>query len=519
MLPSDLTPAVEQDFIDKQIDRELSVSILERYNRGEFDRFTLPKAAGFPQIDGERIVDTTKDLSYTLPYKTAVERVQETGGDALIDATGIRRGEQVAFGEKELYALGLRLLPYTAYGILNGGSATSYVDEKKNLDFNETLFRLNRSLFEGFAGTSRGKPKGVTAGFIQPEGSEGPSFLELKMRSLLIQTLRFMQHKERDTDKNACRPSPLPLFQMSSVYNTQILQETYRRYAKSTMLIDLTDATGIPITDVLTGVQPLITAYTHSCEGTPKGIFTQAWGKKENLLPLPGGHGQNFMALREIYLQLYKKGYRYAYLGNVDNLGNTADPKAVALTALSGCNGSFEFSFKTPVDVKGGVLIEDDNGRLNAADIGPAVSKEEVAEAEQRGTPILFNCATGLFDLSYLAENIDSVIKNLPTRFSDQDKDAGKYSQAEQITWEIIGMMDAPLILGVDKSTRFLASKLFLENLVTSGIGMDSPDYPPELRPLAATLHRGLENLLKETYGMKLEKGRWIPKSIEELEE
>ncbi|MFO7849156.1 MAG: UTP--glucose-1-phosphate uridylyltransferase [Spirochaetia bacterium] len=532
MLPADFNPAIEQDFIDKRIDRELSISILERYNRGEFDRFTLPKATGFPQIDGERIIDTTKNLTYSLPYKTAVERVEGLGGKALIDATGLRNGTTVTFSEKELRRLGLQLLPFTAYGILNGGSATSYVDEKKNLNFNETLFRMNRSLFKTYAFKSKGRPKGVTAGFIQPDGGEGPSFLELKMRSLLIQALRYMQHAGLiDNTKNGAvndtsqadylshisRPSPLPLFQMSSVYNTELLQDTYIKYAESEMLRDLIDFTGIQVTDVLTGIQPLITAYTHSSEGTPKGIYTHAWGKENNLLPLPGGHGQNFMALRDIYLQLYKEGYRYAYLGNVDNLGNSADPKSIALTALSGCNGSFEFSFKTPVDVKGGVLIKDSEGRLNAVDIGPAVSKEEVAEAEQTGKPILFNCATGLFNLSYLAEKIDSIIQNLPTRFSDQDKDAGKYSQAEQITWEIIGMMEDPLILGVDKTKRFLASKLFLENLLTSGIGIDSPEYPSELRPLAVSLNKGLENLLHDTYGMKFERGKWIPKSIEEL--
>jgi hypothetical protein len=304
---------------------------------------------------------------------------------------------------------------------------------------------------------------------------------------------------------------------MTSVYNNETIAEAYEHYRSSPLLEDLISATGIDVTEALTGIQPLLAAYTHSDEGEPKGIFTRAWGKENTLLPLPGGHGQNFVALRDIYVDLYRSGYRYAYLGNVDNLGNTVDPKTLALTALSGRSAAFEFSFKTPVDVKGGVLIEDRSGKLNAVDIGPAVSKEEVARAEEEGKPILFNCATGLFDLSYLAEHIDSVIRDLPIRISDQDKDAGKYSQAEQITWEIIGMMDDPLILGVDKTKRFLASKLFLENLVTSGTGLESSEYPEELRPLATRLKGGLEELLRGTYGMKLESGRWIPRTPEEL--
>ena len=29
-------------------------------------------------------------------------------------------------------------------------------------------------------------------------------------------------------------------------------------------------------------------------------------------------------------------------------------------------------------------------------------------------------------------------------RFSDQNKDAGHYSQAEQVTWEVIALMEDP---------------------------------------------------------------------------
>ena len=53
--------------------------------------------------------------------------------------------------------------------------------------------------------------------------------------------------------------------------------------------------------------------------------------------------------------------------------------------ALSGREAGFEFSFKTPVDIKGGILIRDTRGRLNCGDIGPAISKEQVARAENAG--------------------------------------------------------------------------------------------------------------------------------------
>ncbi len=306
---------------------------------------------------------------------------------------------------------------------------------------------------------------------------------------------------------------------MTGMQNNHIIADALAEYRNSPLLEELIRISGRDVTRALTGVQPLIAAYSHGSLGKPKRLFTRAWGRENSLLPLPGGHGQNFIALKETYKDLYRRGYRYAYLSNIDNLGNTVDPRTLALTALSGKQGAFEFSFKTPVDVKGGVLIRDDGNRLNAVDIGAAVSQAEIAAAEEEGKPILFNCATGLFDLSYLFEEIERIIRDLPTRFSDQDKDAGKYSQAEQITWEIIGMMDDPLILGVDKRRRFIAAKIFLENLISSGIGLDSPAYPEEFRPLAVSLHWGLENLLDRVYGMKKVGFTWKPKSVEELED
>ena len=162
---------------------------------------------------------------------------------------------------------------------------------------------------------------------------------------------------------------------------------------------------------------------------------------------------------------------------------------------------------------------------MNAADLGVAVGKDEVAEAERRGKKILFNCATGLFNLEYLVGAIDHIIENLPVRLSDQDKDAGKYSQAEQVTWEIIGMLDDFVVFGVDKYERFLAAKVLLETLMTSGVKLDDPAYPTDEDPVAdlhgtaRELHAGLERKLSTVYGMKREGKRWVPKPVDELRE
>jgi hypothetical protein len=352
---------------------------------------------------------------------------------------------------------------------------------------------------------------------VHPDGSPGPSYVELKMRSLLIEELRY--RKVTGTQD----PGLAPMFQMTSVNNDDEVSAAYTAFRQSPLLKDLIEQTGVDVTKVLTGVQPMIAAFTHERDGKPKDLFTRAFGDEGRILPLPGGHGQNFEVLGPVYGELHGRGKRFVVLGNVDNLGNTIDPVEIALLALSGKQAAFDFAFKTPVDVKGGILVVDQRGRLDCADIGPAISPEEVLQAEATGVPILFNCATGIFDLSYLTENLDSIVEELPMRWSNQIKDAGAYSQAEQVTWEIIGMLDDFYVFGVDKYRRFLAAKLLVEGLMTSGIGLDSPDYPTDndpakdLKQVASKLHAGLKRLLVEVYGMRLEGQRWEPVETREL--
>ena len=203
-------------------------------------------------------------------------------------------------------------------------------------------------------------------------------------------------------------------------------------------------------------------------------------------------------------------------IGNVDNLGNMPRLGHLAILALSGAPAGFEFAYRTPVDVKGGVLVRNDDGTLTCADIGPAISMEEIHSAESQGSRVLFNCATGLFSLDYLLTNIKRIAESLPLRISTQSKDAGTYIQAEQITWEVISLLDNPLIFGVDKYRRFLAAKLFVECMLTSGIGLHDPGFPSSggesLRETAEQLHRGLCSILPEVYGMELQGRIWQPK-------
>ncbi|MBN1575019.1 MAG: UTP--glucose-1-phosphate uridylyltransferase [Chitinispirillaceae bacterium] len=513
--------ALSQETIDTmrrlEIDVELSRRILENYNAGKYDHVVPVRVAGIPQIDGKRIIDTTRSLSESFDCKKTQSRIDALGVRIDLRTVGDVQGSRIVFGTTELRRLGVLLYPLLAYGVLNGGSASSYVDTKKNRLFSPALFDICSDEFASIERVSRGKAKGVTPAFINGDGSHGPSFLDLKMRSVLIEMLRY------NALTGSGKTVTIPMFQMTSVYNNEEIADAYSRFKKSPFLQSLIHETGYDITNVATGIQPMLAAFTHSSEGKPKGFFLKAYGKKNTPLSMPGGHGQNFIYLKKVYEDLYAQGKRFVYLGNIDNLGFSINPVCLALMALKGSNAGFEFAFRTRVDVKGGVLIIDQNGKLNCADIGAAISKDEITRVEAEGKKILFNVATGLFDLEYLVRNIDTIAANLPMRFADQDKDSGKYSQAEQVTWEVISIMDDPVIFGVDKYTRFLASKLLIEGLMANGVKLDHPDYPndpvPEksLHTIALNLASGLSRQLSTTCGLKKQGNVWVPKSTPEL--
>jgi UDP-N-acetylglucosamine pyrophosphorylase len=510
----DIPQPVIDDMREKQIDVGLTTHILDKINSGAYDEQKPVEVEKIPEVDGERVVDATGDMSIELDEETTRARLSDLlGSRGNPEDFGSWNGSRVHFSRDELKELGIFLYPRTAYGVLNGGSATSYADEKKNASLSEEILGLLRGDFETLAEKSRGRAKGLTPAFINPDGSLGPSFLQLKMRGLLLAWNDYLKRADRGVP-----PDGIPFFQMTSIYNNEDVLAEYDEYKKTKPLRRLIDETGVDVTRALTGIQPLQAAYTHSDEGRPKGIFTDAFGKEHNTLPLPGGHGQNFAVLAEEYRRLYASGRRFVYLSNVDNLGATIDPALLAYFALSGRQAAFDFSFRTPVDVKGGILVEQPDGSLTAGDIGPAVSKEDVFAAEEQGKGILFNCATGLFDLAYLVPNLERISRDLPMRISDQNKDAGKYSQAEQVTWEVIGMLDEPLIFGVDKYQRFLAAKMLVETLMTSGRKLEeyptSDDPASDFRSMGRRLHEGLRRNLQGYYGMIEKDGAWIPREV-----
>jgi len=507
-LEAALSAGLRRDMDAKGVDTALTLAILADYNDGLYDSIRPVRARGVPAADGRTVVELTPSLAYSVEAESALERLALLG--AALPDSAIRSGGRIVFPRPALEEIGFALLPRTAYGILNGGSATSYADSKKNLAFGEGAFETLRPAFEALVPACREQPKGLTPAFVNPDGSPGPSFLELKMRARLLAAIAY---RERHGDPG--RPI-LPLFQMSSVGTDALLSRAYEEFARKPLLALPASRAGEEPCAVATGVQGLIAAYTHSSEGRPKRVFDRAYGRSDSVVALPGGHGQCFRVLAPVLRALRESGVRFAYLGNVDNIGYLPDPVEIGLLAVSGLPAGFDFSLRTPMDVKGGILVEcegPEGGGHNRtiADIGPAIGFEELLRLERSGARILFNCATGLFDLDALVSRIDEIARTLPVRFTDQDKDSGRYSQAEQVTWEVASLLPGFLAFAVEKADRFIAAKLLVETLLTSGSGGSDPRIPPDLAATSRALHDGLKRKLAGPYGLALRGGRWLP--------
>ena len=113
-----------------------------------------------------------------------------------------------------------------------------------------------------------------------------------------------------------------------------------------------------------------------------------------------------------------------------------------------------------------------------------------------------------MFNLEALVPQLEAIASRLPLRLSDQDKDAGRYSQAEQSTWEVMGLLSRPIGFAVNKKDRFLAAKLLAETILGSGAA-DLASLPPEVAQTARSLSDGLASALAGTCGLRLDHGRW----------
>ncbi len=460
--------------------------------------------AGFPPDNDRNITGSVENLSCS--WDETAQLLKDIDKKIEIYDYAEKEGNSAVFDSRGLSLLGLRLLPHTAYGILNGGSASSYADRKKNCSFHPELFRNLERVFNRTAGKVRGKPKSQTPAYLNPDSSPGYTYIELKLRNLLLCAREYCKIFSSFPAKG------LQVFQMTSGGNNAEVDKFQKTLNKSPILEDLIDCCSFSPLPVKTGVQPQLAALDISALNGIYQPFIYSRDGKDVPLPMPGGHGENFNCLKKIYRQMNSENIKIACLTNSDNLGSTLNLKENAVMVLRQADAAFEFSVKTPIDVKGGVLIYDKASGLTCADIGAAIPRKLVEKASREGSAVLFNCATGIFNLEYLNNNIEQIIDNLPVRISVQDKDTGRYCQTEQITWEVIGLVPRPLIFKVSKYERFLASKLLVENFLMSGHGINylkSNEPDSEITRSAEKLHSSFNLKMDKEYFMEIKNRKW----------
>ena len=237
----DLNPQLVEHLESEGVDLDRMLRFLDDLNSGKFDNQLTVVPETVPSLDNPAIVDRTKPAAVTVALAGARAKFAELGialdplSLASPSPAGGAGSETVTFDEAALRLIGIHLYPKTAYGVLNGGSASTYADFKKNREYADGLFDEYRDLFDRLAGECRGRPKGITPAFINPDGSPGYSFLLLKMRMLL-------EHRKlyAETTGKAAR-DVLPSFQMTSVHTDGAIGEAFRDYVTRPELKALAD--------------------------------------------------------------------------------------------------------------------------------------------------------------------------------------------------------------------------------------------------------------------------------------
>ena len=246
--------------LNNYFDLKLSNEILEKINSGSCSSSAI-KVGGIPSFENKSIVNMSEsEFSHVFDLKKAENNLKKYTDRIKLSNYGTAEGGRISLSRQDLENIGLYLLPLVSVGILNGGAATSYTDRLKNRSFSPEIYDSCRIQFDALREIHKDSPKGITPAYINADGTDGASFIELKMRSFLLKIARY---RKLTGEKGFS----FPMFQMTSMQTDRALAEEYIRYRESIYLQDLIEETDTDITSVLTEVQTLISAFTHSSEG------------------------------------------------------------------------------------------------------------------------------------------------------------------------------------------------------------------------------------------------------------
>ncbi|MEW6533138.1 MAG: UTP--glucose-1-phosphate uridylyltransferase [Thermodesulfobacteriota bacterium] len=203
----------------------------------------------------------------------------------------------------------------------------------------------------------------------------------------------------------------------------------------------------------------------------------------------PPGHGDVYTSLRSSGLLdgLLRKGYRWAFISNLDNLAGVLDPWILGLMDYNEIDFLLEVTDRTEVDRKGGTLVLRD-GKLDLLEIAQVGPEERDAFMDIHRFRV-FNTNNVWVDLKALSEAIDWQMFNLPVIQNRKIVAGTEVVQLETAMGAAVGAFGRARGLRVGRDRFFPTKKvedLFL--LQSDACVLDSayrlqrnPERPPEL--------------------------------------
>lgn len=227
------------------------------------------------------------------------------------------------------------------------------------------IIKLNGGL-----GTSMGLAKAKSLLPVK----DGLSFLDITARQVLALHLR--------------AAVPVPLVLMNSTHTREDSLAALERYP---------ELSGVLPADFLQSLEPKLRV---------EDLQPVSWPRDPELEWCPPGHGDLYVSLVSSGLlhELLERGYRYAFVSNIDNLGGTVNERVLGWMATEGIRFVSEQCRRTAGDRKGGHLARRrDTGRLVLRETAQTSAKDQAAMQDADRHPY-FNVNNLTIDLTALEE-------------------------------------------------------------------------------------------------------------------
>jgi UTP--glucose-1-phosphate uridylyltransferase len=220
-------------------------------------------------------------------------------------------------------------------------------------------------------------------------------------------------------------------------------------------------------------------------------LLPAEWPDDPSLEWCPPGHGDLYTALQTSGMleTLLDKGYRYAFVSNVDNLGAGLDPRILSWFADSGAPFLSEAIDRTEADKKGGHLALRPDGSLVLRETAQTPD-EDIDAFQDTDRHRFFNANNLWIDLQALQTVLTErgSVLGLPLIVNKKTVDPGDKSSTPVIQLETamgaaIGAFDGAVALRVPRR-RFLPVKTTNDLLILRSDAYDvSPEYLVNLAP------------------------------------